>query len=283
MKFRNLFACGLILLLVALTFVVALEAKKSDVIIRTKPYQNLTLKFVNADDEEVLQTYSNRSRKFGELRWAFYSVVGNFKLFVTDVDTEGAEPVEYGPYQTGVPIEINFSGWSAEGNPSPPPAQSNGNLNATNLNTSSTNSTTNSSSGQSAGNSPITGLAIEGDGLSSNLYYFVAIGAFALAMAALVVRRLLRSRMIAPAPPSPVKFDKVEKVGPHTEGTKIVNRFDAALQQRKATGNAENRIAGLQKQLDELKNEERIVDLQKQIAIEKESLRKMREGLGGSS
>ena len=274
MKFKSVFVFALIFVFIVIGFVVALEVKKSEILIRTKPYQNLTLKFVDSDTNDELQTYSNKSRKFGELRWAFYSVVGEFKLFITDLDTEDADPIEYGSYQSGVPVEVNFSGWSAENNPSPPAVVSDilGDLEDGVVN--GTNNSTNSSTGQNLGGNPITGRVIDGESITSGKYYFIAIGAFVLAIAIFVVRRLLRNKMTTNAPQNSLKVDKIEKLRPLVDAKRVRNS-DVIAKQR-TTDDAEKEILDLQKQLNELKNEERVVELQRQVAREKESLRKMR-------
>ena len=274
MKVKVIFVFALIFMFAAMCLVVALEVKKSEIIIRTKPYQNLTLKFVDSITDDTLQTYSNRSRKFGELRWAFYSVVGEFKLFITDLDVEDADSVEYGPYQTGVLVDVNFSGWSAESNPSPPVAISNIVEELEDGVVNGTNNSTNSSANQNIGGSVLTGRVIDSESISSGKYYFVAIGAFALAIAIFVVRRLLRNKMTTNAPQNSLKVDKIEKLRPLVDAKRVRNS-DVIAKQR-TTDDAEKEILDLQKQLNELKNEERVVELQRQVAREKESLRKMR-------
>ncbi len=266
MKFKGVFVFSLLAIVLVACFVVALDVKKSEIVVRTKAYQNLTLEFIDTNSESVLQTYSNRSRKFGELRWTFYTVVGEFKLFITDVDTEGAEPVEYGPFQSGSPVEINFSGWSAENKEDIDDAvEYNKDLdllveaNSSNLENYSENSEE---------NSPVTGWTIGGKILSSKNIYFVAIGVFTLAIAAIIMGRTLRNKIKSqPSPPNPDKFEDAGKVRPTTEMKKI----------QLSTDDTGKKIEILQKQLDELKNQERLVSLQKQIDKEKENLRRLQD------
>lgn len=263
MKFKSVFVFSLIVIVLVACFVVALDVKKSEIVVHTKAYQNLTLKFVDTASESVLQTYSNRSRKFGELRWMFYTVVGEFKLFITDVDTNGAEPVEYGPFQSGSPVEINFSGWSVENKEDivedEDKADSIVEANSSNLvNYSEMNEK----------NSPLTGFTIGDKYVSPKTIYFVVIGAFVLVIAAFILRIALRNKMTAqPLPPNPDKFEDIGKIRPSAELKKIQLPED----------NTGKKIASLQKQLDELKSQERLATLQKQVAQEKESLRKMQD------
>ena len=292
MKFDKFLVSGLFVLFVFTGVVMALEVKKTEIILYTRPYQNLTLEIVDPNTNEILQDFTNRSRKFGEFRRAYYSLIDSILIRVKDLDTAGSAAKTYGPFSTGAVVEINIT---SDELPSGVIPFSGNSTNSTSINNTAGNPT-NSSNG-SFGNNPITGFTTGGEWTLSKNYYFVGLGMIVLGLAVFLLRMKMKQRMISDNLPSPEKVHKasiqvrptqerIQRVSPRPVSatqrsadshyavrpvSKQVNRPFASKQVNTKNSNFNRAVlsetmtsaAGQSSEIEE--SERRIADLQKQI------------------
>ena len=137
--------------------------------------------------------------------------------------------------------------------------------NATNSNSSLTNQS-------SQGKSPILGFVIGTNGKFSSIYYYVGAGVLGLIILLIIFRRKVKTDN-SPTEPNPNKMkskpNKQSKIEVKVTPQNIIssNPIDT-----------EKRITELQKELEQIKNEEKLVQLQNQVIKERHELKKLRDG-----
>ena len=249
-------------LIITISSVTALEVKKTEFVIATEPYQNLSIRLLNSEssDKEEVGLFEGRARKFGEYRFTYYGTINKVILVASAINNETGDTLkkeEFGPYSLGTPIiNLNFS-------VSESPSENKENIIENNY----TNSTIES---PKVKKNPLIGLVIGENGEFSKIYYYVGAGALGIIILIIIFKRGIKTNS-APSEPNPKKLKVVKK----PEKTEIVvqaqQKSDDTIEQ------TEKKIADLQKQLEQIRSEEKLLKLQKQINEEKQSLRKMQE------
>lgn len=244
----------------------ALSVQKTEFVITTDPYQNLSFTVVNPDTNEELQVFAGRARKFGEYRFTYYGTISKIKVVASIINNATEEIVkkkEFGPFTLGTPsVNLNFSLSDGEN------AASENNLENLNANT-ETNEVPSLEE-----NSPISGAVVGTEKSFSSLYYIVA--AVVLCMVVLIF--LLKRKMFfksGPNEPDPKKLVKTDK--------KSYSKTEVVVSPQSSTtetiGDTEKKIVELQKQLEQIRSEEKLLKLQQQIDLEKKSLNKLHDEL----
>ena len=244
-----------------LSAVSALEVKKTEIVIYTEPYQNLSISILNSGTNEELAVFTGRARKFGEYRFNYYRTVDEILLSASIMNNQTGEVIKnkkFGPYNTNL-INFNFS------------------LNELNeaeveTNTEETNDTIQvvESEESAAGKSPIFGFVTGETGRFSNIYYYVGAGALCIIILIIILKGRIKTKTPIEPNPSKIKTDKktqskTEVIVP-PQNTIPLNSADT-----------EKRISELQKELEQIKNEEKLVQLQRQVSKEKQELKKLQE------
>lgn len=279
MNKTNTVILGLFLFFAVLSFVSAVEVKKSEVVVVTDPYQNITA-VVKDESGATLQTFSGRARKFGEYRFTYHGIVSKVKVTVSIINNLTDEVVatkDFGPYTMGNPFNVTLKasdspGVSGNSNiPSTaPPVDS---INGTN----STNAT--SSSQNPSVTNPLTGRVV-GEIIPSlpKAYYFVIAGFLGIGLLIFVLRKKVTRKASAPKEPDHQKmFDKPVVSAPVKEEFKPETNTVVAPDKVSEAQEIQQKISELQKQLDQIRGEEKLIKLQRQLAREKEELRKLQE------
>jgi hypothetical protein len=241
--------------------VAALEVKKTEFVVSTEPYQNLSITVVNSDSNEELQTFVGRARKFGEYRFTYYGTISKVELKATIVNNETGEILKeqkFGPYTLGVAsINLNFSLGEAE--------EAEKETEAVEVNE--------SEEVVQEKKNPLLGMVIGENGEFSKVYYYIGAGVFG----AIILIIILRKRMSAsgaPVEPHPKKIIRAKIDKP----SKIEIAPVKEEPSKETIADTEKRIADLQKQLEQIRSEEKLLRLQKQLDVEKQSLKRMQEG-----
>lgn len=256
----------LILLSVSLIFTVsALSVQKTEFVISTDPYENLSISVINPDSKEEIQVFAGKARKFGEFRFTYYGTIPKVKLIASIINNETGEAIkkeELGPFNLGTPlINLNFSRSKEEAK--------------TEENKANSPQKTESETSQEGQNNPVTGAVIGSEKSFSIIYYFVAAGA--LGVIVLLIVLIKKKKFIfksSPQEPNPAKLVKAEKdKKPAKAEVKVQPSTSSAPL---TVADTEKRIAELQNQLDQIKNEEKLFKLQQQVDQEKKSLDKLR-------
>jgi len=242
----------------------ALTVQKTEFVIKTEPYQNLSVVIVDVATKAEVGLFEGRARKFGEYRFTYYGTVSKVNLLASIVNNDTQEVLKtqtFGPYTLGTPT-ISADFYLNQETPETPEA------------TEELNSSAQSSNATE--NSPVTGLVVGEGGEFSKVYYYV--GAAVLGVLVLVFvfkRRLAASIKSAPVEPSPSKVIKSRPI--KTEKTEVSVKNTPQKSNESNISETEKRISDLQKQLEQIRSEEKLAKLQKQINLEKQSLKKMQD------
>jgi len=249
--------------LLFLGIVSALEVKKTEFILKTEPSINISVTVIDADTNQELQTFSGKSRKFGEFRFTYYGLVNKISLSASIINNNTQETLKtekFGPYTLGTAsITINFTLSEPE----------EVEIIETNV-TNETSNVTESETNQSQERSSLLGFVTRINGEFSNTYYYVGAGALGLIILIIILRR--RVTVKSPIEPNPNKTKQDKKKQSKTElivqsqNTPKINPIDT-----------EKRITELQKELEQIKNEEKLVQLQRQVSKERHELKRLQE------
>ncbi len=268
---------SLFFIFVILSFVSAIEVKKSEIVVITDPYQNLSV-VIKDDSGADLQTFAGRARKFGEYRFTYYGVVSKIKISASIIDNRTNEVLsskDFGSYSLGELITITLK---LNETPESDSVLVNALTSQNNTNSSNSMNVSNATSGSA---SPITGRAIGGIIPSlPKTYYYVLAGFLGLGLLIFVLRKKINiSKKSAPAEPDHQKmFDKpVARESAKEEFKPEVSQVPTADKSSEAQ-EIQDKISGLQKQLEQIRGEEKLIRLQRQIAREKDELRKLQDG-----
>jgi hypothetical protein len=283
MKSINKIILVFIFLMFVTSFVSAVEVKKTEFVIATEPYQNITA-VVKDEAGADLQKFVGRARKFGEYRFTYYGLVPKVKLNVLIINNDTEEVLvskDFGPYTTGsstvnVTVMLNPGQGNAIVNTPNPISQNSSNNNGSN----STNVTLANSSVNSNAN-PLTGRAI-GESLHSlpQSVYYVLAGFLGVGLLIFVLRKKMRHiTKNAPKEPNHQKmFDKPVVKEPVKEEFKPEsNSISIASNKESEAQEIQQKIIDLQKQLEQIRGEEKLIRLQRQISKEKDELKKLQE------
>ncbi len=256
-----------------LSFVSGLEVKKTEVVIVTDPYQNMSVIIKDVDGEVLPPTFAGRARKFGEYRFTYYGVVDKINLEVSIINNDTQETLvskDFGPYIMGTPVNVTLkyldsTVGTSELVPSLAPD--------VNITTNVTNS--------SAPSTPLTGRVVDGtlEGFISKLspvYYYVFIGMVGLGIFAFVMRRkmLVKHKSLPKEPDHHKMFNKKE------EKALVKEEFTppadtAPVAEKPNVTDLQQKITDLQKQLEQVRGEEKLIRLQRQLAREQQELKKL--------
>ena len=247
--------------------VYALEVKKTEFIIKTEPYRNLSITVIDSKTNGELQVFEGRARKFGEFRFTYYGVIKEVLLSGVLINNETGEVVltkKFGPYTLDTPsITLNFSLDIPEEVESPQEIQDN----VTNMGDLSTSEITPPSLDKSS----ILGLVSGGAGTFSNVYYFVGEGALGAIILIIILRR--RITVKTPVEPNPTKVKPEKKTPSKKEVVVPTQKIDNS--NKESIDETEKKISELQKQLEQIMNEEKLLKLQRQINQERDELKKL--------
>jgi len=256
----------------AIGLVTALEVKKTEFVIKTEPYQNLSISVIDPDTDEEVELFEGRARKFGEYRFTYYGTIDKVLLKVSIIDNETGKKLKndkFGPYDLGSSeVPIDFYLLSVDDSESGTEEESIDDLNA---------STETDDVSQQKGK--IQGLIIGQNLNFSKTYYFVGAGVLGVLILAFVLRKhLIFVKPASPVEPHPSKVVKSKSEKPEKVEVKpqtVTNKSNDNV----SINETEKRIADLQKQLDEIRGEEKLLKLQEQLKRERQSLKKMQEDL----
>ncbi len=267
---------SLFFIFVVLSFVSALDVKKSEIVIVTDPYQNLSVVIQDESGADI-QTFAGRARKFGEYRFTYYGVIPKIKLKASIVNNGTGEVLlskEFGPYNLGNLINITLKLLDDDRDDSE-------NIVPFPINSSNSTNVSNATSGIFENTNPLTGRAI-GEIIPSlpKTYYYVVAGFLGLGLLIFVLRKKINMvKKSAPAEPDHQKmFDKpVVRESVKEEFKPEVSQVSASDKSSEAQ-EIQDKISGLQKQLDQIRGEEKLIKLQRQIARERDELKKLQNG-----
>jgi hypothetical protein len=241
----------------------AVEVQKSDFIITTEPYQNLSIEVINPSTNEVLQEFGGRARKFesNNFQFTYYGTIPSVSLNARIMNNETGEVLhekKFGPYNLGTPsYNIEFFYDNA-------PTEVSTETETTETETSETNQTSPSS---------ISGLVIGENGKFRSVYYYIVGAVLGVVILLVVLRKRMSMTRSSPTEPHPSKVIKKTTKPAKTEvAPTVVDKTDIT-----PVNDTEKRIADLQKQLEQVRNEEKLAKLEKQLALEKQSLNRMKE------
>lgn len=256
---KSLLILGFLLILATVT---ALEVKKTEFIINTNPYLNLSVSVLNSDTNEEVELFEGRARKFGEFRFTYYGTVSKVSLEVRAINNETGELIKeetFGPYTLGIPsATFNFSVTEE-------PKE-------TEVVEETLPETTEVSTEEANEKSPILGLVIGEDGQFRKVYYYVFAGALGVIVLVILMRKRLAVKS-GPTEPNPSKIVKKKVAPAKTEvPVQVVDKSNESN-----INDTEKRIADLQKQLEQIRNEEKLAKLQKQLNLEKQSLKRLQD------
>lgn len=263
MRNSNILLTILIFSLFFVSMVSSLEVKKTEFVVTTNPYVNLSFTVIDSESKEELQTFEGRARKFGEYKFTYYGLINKVSLIGNIIDNETQEIIlkkEFGPYTLGTP-QISFNLTLSE------PEQISEILNESNQN--SEVSVTNKSA---TGKSPIIGFVTGSVGEFSNIYYYVGAGALGLIILIIVFKKRFTTMKSAPVEPNPKKTKVIKKMPSKVE----VAVPKSATVSSTSVDETEKKIIDLQKQLEQIRSEEKLVKLQKQLDQERQELNKLR-------
>ncbi|MEK6925596.1 MAG: hypothetical protein AABW71_05165 [Nanoarchaeota archaeon] len=253
---KSLLVMSIFLILATVT---AVEVRKTEFIVITNPDNKLSISVVDPDlNNEEIDLFEGVAKKSGEYRFTYYGVVDKVKLKARIINNGTGEIVdekEFGPYTLGTTIvNINFTSSKVKGEE----------LEQTTELTESETS-----------ESELTGLAIsETFGGFSSVYYYVIGVVLALVIFIIVMRkRMSLDVKSSPTEPNPKKLMK--KSYPPAKTEVKVTTVDKTNET--SINETEKRIADMQKQLEQIRSEEKLVKLQKQIKLEQQSLKRMQE------
>lgn len=254
---KSLLIVSLFLILATVT---ALEVKKTEFVIATDPYLNISVSVIDEDTKEEVELFEGRARKFGEFRFTYYGTVSKVMLEVRAINNETGELIKeekYGPYSLGVPtVTLNFS----------LPSETEEIVEET------LPETTEVSTEEASEGSPILGLVIGEDGKFRQVYYYVFAGALGLVIFVVLMRKKLAVKS-GPTEPHPSKITKkkITSDKPEVPVQAVDKSNDSTI------NDTEKRISDLQKQLEQIRNEEKLAKLQKQLNLEKQSLKRLQD------
>ena len=197
--------------LLFISIVSALEVKKSEIVVTTEPYQNLSVTIINPDTNAELQNFTGRARKSGESRFAYYGVVNKISISASIINNDTKETLlnkKFGPYDLGteiITINLTLSELDEEVTPQEE------------VGTNITNSSSAIANEIESEKSSILGFVIgEGNAKFSNLYYYVGAGALGLVILLIIFKRKVKTDK-APTEPNPDKTKTIKKVQSKTE------------------------------------------------------------------
>lgn len=256
---KSLLVISLFLVLATVT---ALEIKKTEFVITTDPYLNLSISVIDPATSQEVELFEGRARKFGEFRFTYYGIVSKVSLEVRAINNETGELIKeekFGPYTLGVPtVNLNFS--VAPKVEETPVVEEN------------LPETTEVSTEEANERSPILGFVIGDDGKFRKIYYYIFAGIIGLVVLAIVMRKKISVKS-GPVEPHPSKVMKKKVIPAKTEVP--VQTVDKSNESN--INDTEKRIAELQKQLEQIRNEEKLAKLQKQLNLEKQSLKRLQD------
>lgn len=255
---KSLLIIGFFLILATVT---ALEVKKTEFVISTDPYNNMSVSVLNADTGEEVELFEGRARKFGEFRFTYYGTISKIDIEARIINNETGEIIKeekFGPYTLGAPtVNLNFS------------------ISELNKETEVVEvlpETTEVSTEEPNEKSPILGLVIGEDGRFRKVYYYVFAGALGVIVLVILMRKRLSVKS-SPSEPHPNKVMKKKTMSTKTEvPVQVVDKSNESN-----INDTEKRIADLQKQLEQIRNEEKLAKLQKQLNLEKQSLKRLQD------
>lgn len=256
---KSLLVIGFFLIMATVT---ALEVKKTEFVIATEPYNNMSVSVLNADTGEEVELFEGRARKFGEYRFTYYGTISKVDLEVKILNNETGEVIKeekFGPYIIGVPtVKLNFS--ISELNEEPEVVEE------------VLPETTEVTTEETSEKSPISGLVIGEDGQFRKVYYYVLAGALGVIVLGILMRKKLSVKS-SPTEPHPSKVMKKKMAPAKTEvPVQVVDKSNES-----SINDTEKRITDLQKQLEQIRNEEKLAKLQKQLNLEKQSLKRLQD------
>lgn len=250
------------LFLILATTVTAIEVKKTEFVVTTNPDSKLSISVVDPDlNNEEVELYEGVSKKSGAYRFTYHGIIDKVKLIVRIVNNNTGEIIdekEFGPYSLGTTlVNVNFTSSKVESNEQVPEQ-------TTELTESET----------SAPTSELTGLAVSETSLNfSSVYYYVIGGVLALVILVIVMRKRMSLGRSSPSEPHPNKVMKASKAV-QAKKEVVVPVVDKS---NESINDTEKRIVELQKQLDQVRNEEKLAKLQKQLNLEKQSLKRLQD------
>lgn len=252
----------------------ALEVKKTEFVITTEPYQNLSISVVNPDTNEEIQVFAGRARKFGEYRFTYYSTIQKVLLSASIMNNQTGEVVKnkkLGPYTLGAPqIALNFS-LADEQVVEEEPQEEEVEVNETLPETSK-------SSEEGSERSAILGFVIGENGEFRKIYYYIGAGALIAIILIILLKKGVNLKS-SPTEPDPNKVIKSKSDKPTKEEVKAQKQEIAKATAPASVEDTENKITDLQKQLEQIRNEEKLLQLQKQLNSERNRLDKLRKDL----
>ncbi len=258
---------GIVLLMMAIMLVQlvdSVQVKKVPINLKLERRQNFTMDIIDNSNSEILQTISGKSDGAGEYLYTYYHWIRAIKLEI-EVKKDGqAIKKGFGPYILGenVTAVIDFFNDGGAGSSNPvsdvaPSAQQNDS-------SSSENNLSQNLSGGAAPDSSagITGLAIDSgnagiDGWAKYLIIGVVIVLCAGTIVMVLVKKGLPSFSIS---------------------SSVNDRVAASVRKAPELELAERKIEDLQHQVSMLKNEERIKELERNIAQSREEINRLRKG-----
>ena len=252
---KSLLMISIFLILATVT---AVEVRKTEFVVITNPDNELSISVVDPDlNNEEIDLYEGIAKKSGEYRFTYYGVVDKVKLKARIVNNDTGEIVdekEFGPYTLGTTIvNVNFTSSKVEEEPEQ----------TTELTETET----------PVAESELTGFAIgETLGSFSSVYYYVIGGVLALVILLIVMKKRMSVKS-SPTEPNPKKIMK--KVDKPSKTEVKITAVDKTNDEN--IGDTEKRISDLQKQLEQIRSEEKLVKLQKQINLEKQSLKRLQD------
>ncbi len=236
----------------------SLEVKKTEFIVTTDPYQNLSIAVKNADTNELLQEFSGRARKFGEFRFTYYGTIDSVNLEASIVNNDTGETIkeeDFGPYSLGTAtINLNLSSDEV-------------------VEEIESDESTEVSNESASENSPILGFATGEIGNLSKVYYYIAAAVFGVIVIIIVLKKHLSMVKSGPVEPNPKKVLKSKSEKPSK--TELSIQSVPQKSNESSIDDTEKRIADLQKQLEQVRNEEKLVKMQKQLAMEQKELKRL--------
>ncbi len=265
---NKLIVSSIVVSLLFIFVVSALEVKKSEIVVKTEPYQNLSITVIDADTKEELQTFEGRARKFGEYRFTYYGTISKILLSASIVNNDTQETLlnkKLGPYTLGsvsanTTATINIDLYLSK----PEEVVVESNVTKKELNESLTNQS-------SKEKSRIIGFVTGSNGQFSNLYYYIGAGAIAIAILLTILkRRSFMTKSSTPVEPNPKKVRSEKKAPSKTE---VI--VPAQTTNQTSINDTEKRIAEIQKQLEDIKSEEKLLKLQRQLNQERNELKKL--------
>ncbi len=265
-KYFGLLAPVLVLAVcMSFSFAAAAEVTKTLISVNNmEKRMDFTLDIIDSDRNEILQTFEGKSdgagiyihKSSGGVPGYYSFGVSNLKL-VFKIDNNGEmTKKEFGPYPVGIDIIIEFNAGSADEVPADSATVSD------DASIGETSTVDESSSGS------ITGQAIDSQQAKnrpSNLFFYI-LGAIVLfgAAALLVLRSSFRGQRQSLVPVVPLSAESKQK------SMTPQNKYNLMM--------AQKRIRELESEVSRLKNQEKIDQIERNIAQEKSEIDKLRKG-----